>query len=203
MNSNVSPGLPETLQRAGVATWLARAWAREIDQEWLMTLQTEPFNELLGDACAEIETPEDEQKWLETWAVDFCRIMIGPRSHAAPIQSVWSEGKIAGNISEQMNELASVIRPAVQHVQGIPDHFANQLQWFSQILARQHLAESTPEDESNVAACQDLAKLFLQRHLSWAHPMLRKAAGLAQTQFYQSMIEMTQSWLETEANIYQ
>ena len=201
MNSQTGNPHERTLQRAGVYAWLARVWGREISSDWLPHLRAEPFCGLLSDAVDSLAT-ENEQQRLEEWAVDFCLIMIGPKSHAAPIQSVWTDGKIAGRVTDQMIEMQQVIQPTHEYVANIPDHFANQLQLFSQILLRDHALQSQSSSAEDLAACHQLAGHFFTDHLQWAKPMLRKAAALAQSSFYQSVIQMTQSWLDDEATHY-
>ena len=183
---------------AGLCSLLARLWSREVDQALLESIRRPPlldalqaFPEWTESLCHEAHCESADQDLLETLAVDYCRIMIGPKDHAAPIQSVWSEGKMAGDVATKMERYQAVVSLPPALVPGIPDHFANQLHILAVILFSSMETVQASIDIEPLSSVRELAGCFVRDHLQWVGPMVRPANRCAKTEFYRGLIRMT------------
>lgn len=173
----------------GVCLMLSRLWAKEVDRELLLRLNAEPeLNRLLP--LPKANDRGDDASWLEELAIDFCAIMIGPGPHAAPVQSVWSNGSISGRSSDLMREYLKCFDQVQIQVPELTDHFANQLQVAGLLLSG--VGERAGESEFSL----EMLTAFWIDHVNWARPMVRKARSIANTEFYRGVTDLTEELLD-------
>jgi len=117
---------------------------------------------------------------LDRLAADYCQLLIGPKKHLPPVQSVWADHKfqsVAASSAVRFYELY-----ADYHSPGtIPDHLGCQLH-FAAFLLDQICHEDTAE--------QVLAQ-FRQEHLGWAEQLLQRVTVKADTDFYRGLAVTT------------
>ena len=180
--------------QAGIGLLLARLWAREVDTVLINDLNREPLRSSLCDLPDEINAGSDcwwpttdDEVGINELAIDYCRIMIGPRGHAAPYQSVWQAGSYSGNSAVHMQRWFQQFPQMPVPVPDMPDHVANPIQLLAWLLMLNQHADATTGD---------VVAKFYRQHLAWARPMLRRAERLAKTKFYRIVFRLTNWWLD-------
>jgi len=187
----------DTEARSGVYHLLARLWLREVDQQFLTQLQTSPLQESFESAggTLPIGNDADDEVKLETLAIDYCRLFIGPKDHLPPIQSVWQTGQFQGSSAASVTEFMEAVRYNVELPQGLmADHFGVQLDLMGYIVS---IVSSAP----NWSEISDLPTRFFNQHLLWSAPLLTAAKARAETDFYRSVISMTNEFLQAESEL--
>lgn len=186
--------------RAAVFRLLARLWAQEISRdlaEQLSRPPVAPVLQQLGDFSIRTPVGDDD---LQQWAVDFCQLFIGPRDHLLPYQSVWDEGRLAGDAASSMRTFFDVLgyqSPWDRKL--MDDHLAVQLDVMGHLLeqaASQQVA--TDEDRRWLV---DLLIAYVKLHLTWPDRLLDRVARRAATPLYQSLAAMTATFLQQERRL--
>jgi len=184
---------------------LSRVWLNEADAALLELLQSPDvrplFEEAGGRLPTESENPEErqteeQQKVLDELAIDYCRLLLGPRGHFPPYQSVWQTGQFQGTAVTGMREFIGLLacEPALGVCDTMPDHLAVQLRVMGVIADRM----ATAEAPAARALLVDVARGYFERHLSWPQELLESVAKNAETDFYRSVAQMTEAFLQTE-----
>ena len=195
--SAVSPKPPNTdklandrFVRGSVYAFLGRLFLRELDQDTLKLMNKDDLVTQLTQLGLKVPSHDETGETLECLAADYCSIFLGPRNHVPPLQSVWQSGLLSGPAVDSMRsylEFVSIERDQDTMI----DHFGFQLQVMATILASPVL----PDDVGHVAT---ITHHFFQQHLLWARQLLPRAVALAETSFYQSLMEVTDSFLADE-----
>ncbi|MEZ6097014.1 MAG: molecular chaperone TorD family protein [Pirellulaceae bacterium] len=182
---------------AGAGFILARLWASEIDETFIEQIESMdssgPFSflsdvqELLNSKTRD---EHERNEMFDELAADFCRIMIGPGDHAAPVQSVWKSGSLSGETADQVNEIVSCIANVQLPVTEIVDHFANEIWIASVLLLQAHEVQDSNDD------LLDALNDFYRSHVAWGTKMTVRAQQFAQTEFYKNMLNTTRQWLD-------
>ena len=128
---------------------------------------------------------------MEDLAIDYCRIFIGPKEFCPPCQSVWESGQFQGYVIESMNEFLDIVDP--QSEVPIRDHAGIQFEMMAIVLRY----ESEHPNES-----LGLSESFFRNHIAWADRMLNRAAELAETDFYKSVLRMGAEFVAQEKSLY-
>lgn len=143
-------------------------------QEVSAVLEGDPFDGLdMGDPDAAVET----------LAVEYCRIFIGPRSHLSPVESVvLGEGRLWGPSTEKVAEFyrAAGLAPA-QDSRILPDHISMELDCLAQL-------EESDRHDGAVA--------FARGHiLRWLPALTQHVQQRATAAFYQVWLKGLQAML--------
>ena len=164
---------------------VAGFWLNEVDQnrlELLRDLQVQSaWSELGGSVPAE-ETQSAET--LDRLAADYCQLLIGPKKHLPPVQSVWSDHTFqakAASSTGRFYELYAGYQPPGT----IFDHLGCQLHFAAFLLDQ----VSHGQDHGQVAS-QVLAQ-FQREHLTWAEQLLDRVTQKADTEFYRGLAIVT------------
>lgn len=176
--------MDQLLARAGLYQFYARLIERELDIETLSTFNTDPLKSAFHNL--KIEVPDLSDETVETLAIDFCHIFIGPRDFVPPYQSVWESGQFESAATDSMAEYLEIITPQSKY--RFKDHAGLQLEMMNFILQRQH----------EIQDCSDLANVFFARHVEWIGGMLHAAAKRSETPFYQSVLRAGAEFLRDE-----
>lgn len=180
----------EIQQRAGLYQLFSSIFLREVDHSLLLLLKEPQWKTQLSSIGVDVPAATDEV--IEELAVDFCRIFIGPKDHAPPIQSVWSEDQLQGTPVESMKYFMSIAPP--KNRGPIEDHLGIQLEMMGLILVAQ---TEFPDDADS------LAQAFFVRHIAWSTLMLQGAQAIAQTDFYRQIIRATGKFVDQERSEFQ
>ena len=187
----------EATALAGTYRLLGRLWMREADEALLTELQRSPLCEFYRAVGGNVSHDAGDAAAIEALAVDYCQLLVGPKEHLPPYQSVWQAGQLQGETTTSMKNFAEVV---AYETSALPtgmllDHFAVQLDVMGHIL--QQLAAHPLETESLL----EIANSFRAIHLGWVSNLLRSARSQARTDFYRSVIEVTHNFLDLDGRI--
>ena len=197
--------LPNALQgaseRSNTYRLIARLWLYEVDQELLQRLLAPPLSQPFVEAGGLLPSDADEQT-VEDLSIDYCQIFIGPSGHLPPYQSVWETGQLQGSTIESMQQYINIAGYVVEAIpsRAMLDHLGIQLDVMGYVLEQ---VASGQFDSEALEGLQDFAISFFERHLSWPKDLLDGASSRATTDFYRSVIAMTQDFLESERDSFQ
>ncbi len=182
----------EIANRAAVYQFLSRTLASEIDLGFLTLMQQIDFSRALSDLS--IVAPAATTQSVELLAIDYCNIFIGPTDQVPPFQSVWADQQLHGDCVASMKEYLEItsLTPADSMMK---DHIGLQLQVLAKILMACSESEQPKDYES-------LATAFFIEHVRWATPMLRAAAGRAESDFYQSVCTTAAKFIGSEESLF-
>ena len=138
----------------------------------------------------------DEAIDVTMLAEDYCQLLLGPRDHLPPYQSVWEEGQLAGRAATSMRRYLELSQKPLLHCEVEADHLGNQLAFMGEITAG--MVAVSPGDERRTAY-HALGLEFFAAHLRWPAPFLAVAEQQAQTQFYRIVSQCTTEFLVAEA----
>ena len=172
-------------QAAGVFTLLSRLWANEVDAKTLNAMTQAPFADAWKDSGGQLPSATTDEL-VEELAVDYCQLLIGPKDHVSPIQSVRDQNRFQGNATESMQKYIQMVdgfQPCVDMV----DHVAVQLQYAGVLL---NMAEQTKRK-----LIQGLATAFCRDHLDWTKAFFERTEKQAQSDFYQSLSRVSNQFL--------
>lgn len=158
---------------------VARMWLDEPDAALLATLAKHDIRdhyESLGGVVPDRFTPDT----INELACDYCRLLVGPRDHLPPVQSIWQRQQFqseAATSTQTFFELLPDYRPP----SSIPDHLGNQLDFVAELFA----------SESDGEAVGEIIQAFGQKHLTWCIPLLKGVPARAETGFYRGVAAVT------------
>jgi TorA maturation chaperone TorD len=127
---------------------------------------------------------ETETETIDRLAADYCQLLIGPKKHLPPVQSVWADhtfqSKAASSMGRYFELYADYLPPGTIH-----DHLGCQLDFVAFLLDE----ASRGEDHSQSA--MQVLKQFQQEHLQWAQQLIDRVAQKADTDFYRGLAVVT------------
>jgi TorA maturation chaperone TorD len=185
----------QTFQLSAALTFLSRIWVREIDLATLESLNEPAMLAAFTELGASIPNKIDEET-VEELAVDYCQLLIGPKNHIPPVQSIWSQQRFQGNAAASMIryfELLPDYNPPIGSPDGVAanngmlDHFGVQIDFLGSLLISDQV-----EDVTN-----QLVQQFFSDHIKWSLPVIRKIQNQAGTDFYHGMAKNTLEMLNT------
>ena len=179
----------ELAGRAGVYELFAHLLLNEVDSKTLSLFHDEQWLGCWKDL--EIEITAVSEAGIETLAVDYCRIFIGPKDFCPPYQSVWQDGHMQSDVITSMNEYVEVVSSVA--AQNIKDHAGVQFKMMSQILQFEAASVEPPST---------LARAFFVDHIVWTEPMFSLASTLAGTDFYSSVLESGKEFIAAEKTVF-
>ena len=185
--------LEDLAAASGVYALLARLWMREVDHDLIQLLDgTE-----LGDAFRAAGGTIPRVAELDELATEYCRLLIGPRNHLPPLQSVWARGELQSEITTSVQDFAQAVNYQTEPGQATTmlDHLAVQLEIMA--IATRLLAGDSQHDDGIA-----LAREFFRRHLSWPQPLLAAISAGARHAFFDSAARMTADFLAEEAELW-
>jgi len=193
------------LERSSVYGLLAGVFRREVTPELLHELRQPALVEALtatGIALDRdfLEGPEEET--LETLAVAYTALFIGPGKHIPPYASVhmsesnddlWGEATVW---AKQFIEAAGFDYATDFH--DLPDHLAVELELMRNLWARE--AEAIENGDSAAAtAAGNLRATFVRDHLvRWLPPFCDKVAAGSQHPFYAEVAKLAKALVQWE-----
>lgn len=134
--------------------------------------------------------------------VDYTRLFLGPvAALARPYASVW----LTGEILVMQNDTMGVLRLYEEAGFGVdedfnelPDHIAVELEFLYLLIFRENEARAAGDDGA-LARFTQLRRRFLDEHLGrWLGPFLLAAHDGAQTDFYETLAELTEAFVRIE-----
>jgi len=180
----------EAFGRAGLYELYARLLLNEVDVEMLSLFHGPEWSICFRELG--ISIPPENAISIETLAVDYCNIFIGPKDFCPPYQSVWEAGHLQSEVVASMNDYLEVVSPVT--TQNIKDHAGLQFEMMSQILRY----ESMPDAEPST-----LSEAFFHEHIRWTERMFSLGTELAETEFYRGVLASAEVFIDSEKSNYQ
>jgi len=161
---------------------LGGLWLREVDSATLQALGSPSFRDLYEPLGGFVPKDSDGQT-IEKLAVEYCELLIGPKGHISPVQSVWADNQLQSETSAAMNRFFQLV-PGYQAQSNLLDHLGVQLD-FAGVL-----------QQSEAEATQEILRLFAQQHLIWAYEFLEKVETQTDSNFYLGLTQVTRSLID-------
>jgi TorA maturation chaperone TorD len=166
---------------ATVCRLVGGLWLNELDRETLRLLMSAEVKsawlELGGSAPPD---DPDISNVLNRLAADYCQLLIGPKGHLPPVQSVWSDQAFQSAAASSVVRFYELYRD-YQSPGSLKDHLGSQLDFAGFLIER-------ADHDSNAAVV--LAK-FHEEHLVWSEPLLARVNHKAGTAFYRGLASVT------------
>lgn len=201
---------------------LSRLFQREVDKDLLADLIDSPVAEATGNELFDsgysrvrsfLDAVVDLDRGKSTLAIDYCLAFLGygvdpekadgtGRNAAYPYESIYrSDSKsLGGEHSAAVSDLfrSCMFMPTKDRMIA-EDHIACELE-FMQFLANSELVAAREGETKVVVGTQQKELAFLEEHLLiWIASFREAVEGFAETEFYLGLLEMTQGWLELDA----
>ena len=126
---------------------------------------------------------------LERLQIDYCQLLIGPKGHLSPVESVWVSDQFQSKSVDAMQSFFDLLTD-YQPPDGFHDHIGVQLDFAG------HVLQSADRAGKDFEQADDLVNVFVLKRLAWTPPLLQKVKQQAQTTFYRQLAEATERWLD-------
>jgi len=173
-----------TAQLAEIVEFLGQLWLYEVTGETLSGMQTEPFSEPYRELGGFIPDSADAAI-VENLAIEYCELLVGPKGHVSPVQSVWSDHQYQSKTAASMNRFFELI-PDYQPDSNLSDHIGVQLDFLSAILR-----------QSDDSAANEIASHFAKTHLQWTLKFFDKIESHTDSAFYLGLAKVTRNLIHT------
>lgn len=172
-------GMPNaTAQLAEIVKLLGRLWLFEVNQATLESMCGPEFREpyeSLGGELPEFVSPE----LVEQLAIEYCELLIGPKGHISPVQSVWAEDQYQAAAAASMNRFFDVL-PSYRPQSSLSDHLGVQFDFLSELM---RLIKDPEQGE----VVREVIQCFVDDHLRWSLPLFDKIIAQTPSSFYRGL----------------
>lgn len=162
---------------------LGRLWLHEVDKATLDAMNDPSFRGCYQSLGGVVPENVDDQT-IEDLAVAYCELLIGPKGHVSPVQSVWVDDQLQSDTSASMNRFFELL-PGYQAQSNLSDHIGVQLDFASALL------------QSDEAAAGEVVNAFAQTHLTWAEDFLNRVQSQTDSDFYQGLARVSRALIES------
>ena len=178
-----------TAQLAEIVEFLGQLWLYEVTEEALRGMQTEPFSEPYRELGGFVPDSADAAI-VEKLAIEYCELLVGPKGHVSPVQSVWSDNQYQSKTAASMNRFFELI-PDYHPDSNLSDHIGVQLDFLSAILRQ------SEEGAANEGAANEIASHFVDTHLQWTLTFFDKIQSQTDSDFYLGLAKVTRNLIHT------
>jgi TorA maturation chaperone TorD len=194
--------------RSSIYGFLAAVYRQELTSELLQQMKDNRFQEILSTLGIELSNgffKKPEKELLESLAVDYAYLFLGPGKHISPHESVHhiKEGVQSGQLwGELTAEVKKIIESSgleyKSEFTGMPDHISVELEFMQHVVQREAQAWKA-DDDKTALLCLKNEKEFVDEHLSrWIPDFCEKVIKAAESPFYREMARLTRSFIEFE-----
>ena len=162
-----------------ISRLLGRLWLREMDVATLEAMSGPDFRGLYESLGGFVPTDISADS-VEELAVAYCELLIGPKGHISPVQSVWTTDQLQSDTSASMNRFFELV-PGYQAQSSLADHVGVQLDFAGVLLQ--------VEDEG----VDGIINVFAQQHLDWINKFLQQVESKTDSEFYLGLARVTRS----------
>jgi TorA maturation chaperone TorD len=176
---------------------LGSCWLKEMTEESLSALgesRSAELNEALRKLEWKIPQPassDARDEVIEELAIDYCRLLVGPKGHLSPVESVWVTDQFQSETVSAMQAFFDLL-PGYQPPSSLQDHIGVQLDYAGHLL----VAAGNLQDP---AAFEPVAA-FCGSRLGWIDGLLRGGKSRARTDFYRGLSTATERWVADVQN---
>jgi len=136
----------------------------------------------------ELPQSDDDEGVLERLQIDYCQLLIGPKGHLSPVESVWVADQFQSQTVDAMKSFFELL-PDYQPPDRFHDHIGVQLDFAG------HLLQAADKAGKDSDQADDLVRVFTQQRLAWTAPLLEKVERQAKSLFYRQLADATKRWL--------
>lgn len=171
---------------------LGSCWMKEMTHESLSVLGGDvnpELKEALKKLEWEVPQPTDSEardSVIEELAIDYCRLLIGPKGHLSPVESVWATDQFQSETVSAMQAFFDLL-PDYQPPVSLHDHIGVQLDYAGNLLVAAGNSKEPAAFEPVLAFCGN--------RLSWIDGLLQGISSMAQTNFYRGLATATGRWV--------
>jgi len=195
-------------QRGQVYGLLATVYRQEPSPELLKEIKSPDHLEVLSDLGVQLKEDflkSSDEEVLESLAVEFARLFLGPGKHISPHESVHHKrddgdwGQLWGASTVEVKRFIETTGLSYDDAyKGMPDHISVELEFMQQVT--QHEEQAWAEDDKDAAIyCQKIENKFIEDHLvKWIPDFCDKVAREAELPFYRDMAALTKNFIEFE-----
>ena len=162
---------------------LGRLWLREVDAATLEAMGSPDFCELYQSLGGVVPKSTDAAT-VEELAIAYCELLIGPKGHVSPVQSVWAGNQLQSDTSASMNRFFELV-PDYQAQSNLADHIGIQLDFAGVLMQTQE------------EAADGILNLFAQQHLGWTGQFLDRVESRTDSEFYLGLARVTRSMIQS------
>ena len=164
---------------------LSRLWLQEVDAALLHQLQTPKLKASFESLGGHVPSDPDLQT-LDGLAVEYCQLLVGPRDHMCPVQSVWEEQMFQSDSVASMQSFFELL-PGYQPPSTLVDHIGVQLDFVSKLM----LVDSETTELNRVL------RRFSASHFRWTDEFFDRIEKTTTSQFYLGLARITRNLLLT------
>ena len=186
-NTNIEPN--DCLQLAAVYELLSCLWLEELNAERLKALGSSELRQAIESLGGSVPA-EANAEMVETLAIDYCQLFIGPKDQLAPIQSVYKSGQFQSPTAASCNRFYEMVS-GYELKSTFPDHLGVQLGFMSFVLNQAAHSESRE-------AYLEIGTQFNDKHLGWTADYLNAVEEKATTDFYRGLAIITRVFLNED-----
>jgi len=173
-----------SVQLSVVVKLLGRLWLHEVDLETLAAIGTADFREAYVDLGGFVSDRIDESM-VEQLAVEYCQLLVGPKGHVSPVQSVWTDGQFQSATCSSMRRFFELL-PGYAPESNLSDHIGIQLDFLSELIAR-----------SEVGTTDEIADHFIRTHLTWTTAFFDQIQHRTESEFYRGLATVTRGLIQS------
>lgn len=174
----------ESNELSAAFSLISYLWLHEISLPVLSELNQTSIKTLLEEFGGHV--PEANEPTIEQLAIEYCALLVGPKGHLSPIQSVWEDNKFQGEPATSMLEFFKIV-PGYDAPAKFVDHIGVQLDFVANLLA----GEVVEADEDEENTINELIADFSRRHLKWTAPFLKQVESRSSSAFYKGLASVT------------
>lgn len=171
-----------TNELARIGELLGRLWLHEADLETLVAMGKDsfrvPYEELGGFVPETVD-----QDVVESLAVEYCEVLIGPKGQISPVQSVWVGDQLQSETASSMSRFFELL-PGYESPSSLTDHVGVQLDFVSKLL----------KQDNNVA--DEIVAAFFQSHLNWTSQFFDRVTQATRSEFYRGLAKVSKAMVQ-------
>lgn len=176
------------VQLSVIVELLGKLWIREVTPEMLAAMRSDEFCQRYRQLGGFIPD-SDDMNVVDLLAIEYCELLIGPKGHISPVQSVWISNQFQSETASSMNRFFEIL-PGYTPSSNLVDHIGVQLDFLAQLLKQTDFAEPG-------SATSEIADYFAKSHLEWAFPFLDRIRKNSGSDFYVGLANVTYGLLQS------
>ena len=196
------------LHRSDIYRLLARVYREEPDLKLVSEAKSQSFQDALKEMNIGFENDflkASDLALVESLAVEFTRLFVGPGKHIPPYESVHHKlngggwGSLWGESTAEVNKFIKTAGLELKQRYGnLPDHISVELEFLSEVCKTEAQAYEENEYEGTLYIL-DMEKKFIGKHLiKWTPIFCDKVRKETRSSFYKAMASLTKDFIKLE-----
>ncbi|VAX16447.1 hypothetical protein MNBD_NITROSPINAE04-502 [hydrothermal vent metagenome] len=196
------------LSRSDIYRLLARVYREEPDLRLIREAKNRSFQDALKEMNIGFENDflkAPAPALVESLAVEYTRLFVGPGKHIAPYESVHHQlngggwGSLWGESTVEVNRFIKTAGLQLKKkYENLPDHISVELEFLSEVCKREAKA-CEENDYEGTLYILDMEGKFVNDHLiKWAPVFCDKVRKETRSSFYKTMALLTEEFIRLE-----